>query len=218
MITLLLCPMEFAVNALGSLYVRLMCLFRGVVDAKMDQPAVLFGSDPGSVFSCPSVKTNALKTAFGILDGAAITLILGRGGLPQILPTVVHAVHVNMVDLKLGPLPGLYEPDYSMSQIEIAFDAQTDVATLGSGTCDISKLPGISFADFLPYQVARFFIIEKQRSDVICRQVIARILVAWFVAVSHLTLLRSLWSGFSEGADNAFPNPNYACFCAAGQP
>lgn len=206
---------KLPVNGLGCLAVCLVTLLCGVEQAKVDK-AGRFASDMSLELLGIFIKINTFVTGGVIFPLAFMAHVLTRRSWTQVVPLVVRSVLVFVIDLKFWPFSSHNQPREPMSLPFIPSQTNPmipfrwrDTGFLAAEVVPICQLPPKN---------TRLRIVAENRPHILRRQVVARILVAWFGLVSHsISFLGSKWSGPGEGVGIASPFPLYALLRNGGQ-
>lgn len=210
---------EFTVKIYRRLFICFVRCFRSLETTKIYRFFVSrYAGYPFLVSFAPRYTLEpgcVVASLFGV-DG-----ILYVGGGAKLSPSVVRSYPVPMINLKLWPLSCHIKPCQSMGHKPIFHYNDSDIPLLVQGPSYFSGQPSARCRtyvhSFAPSKYAREGVIIQNRLYVINGQPLAGIIVFRNILCSHLTLLRSFWSGFAGGVGSALRNPNYAVSCGGGQ-
>jgi hypothetical protein len=198
--------------------IRLVRALCGIEHAKMGVLAVYV--DVRVELSRPLVKVCAFQASHIVGVGAAIAKILGGCSVSQVAPAVIGSVRILVVNFESRPLARHPKPYHSMTEISDTIRGNAHFKPLppacySSRSASRRRVCGVRY---LPSKDSGFRVIVKEFMTPLSRQIVARVLVAWFATWSHSILfLRSKWSGGGGEVGIASPRPHFALSDVAGQ-
>lgn len=199
---------ELAENHLRSFAVGLMGLFWRVKDAKVTLTATV------SYLRHPLLRRPVPRHAFKArLVGRTkfhISEVLPSRRSAKILPTVVGANPVSMVDVDRGPLARHDHPRDPVTRVAFLADLNARVAvfirTRSGGLACLSPAYRRKIISILPRKSAGQWIVVQDCANEIDSEVVARSAPACQIRFSHSTLQKSFRLGV-EGAFAALSRP-----------
>lgn len=175
----------------------------------------------GKPFFILLVPRDALKSRCIVKSLFGVNCILHVGGWAEFSPAIVRSYPAPVINLKLRPLARHIKPSQSVGHKPIFRydDSYISILVQAPGYLPDQSSAGCwtHVQSFAPSKYARGWIVIQNRPYELRGQPLADISVFRNVLLSQVTLLKSWWSGFSEGVFSAFRNPNYTLTDAGGQ-